>query len=496
MSIAFQYWYLMQGEGLPAGAIAYKNRVEADGGTTTSLGCVPNEIWARYYPDSPAAPDIVQLYLDRIAADGGTALLSKAEIEALLPTDWQNASFLNIPSARKAGTLYSIIGSDFTVTRPSTAREFTSASLFSSAAIDSPRISFAGGYKGYRSESERTNLWAWSSDYSERTFGESAGITTLVLGTSIIEGGKAVQVRETATTGGHYLRGNIDTTLTVGETYTSSTVFSLTANKSFIYISLDGQSAAVRYNVRTGALINVVGVDYISSKLTILSSGVAPEDTVYMLSITFTSSSVNNIGRPVMFLTDDYGYLNYAGNTNEGLTAYHHQFESASYATNPIVTEAGAVTRAKDIAKLTGAGAQIGQAKSTVFVKFNASNFGELRTALTIDGAGGSLKFQKLADDDISVTLLNGATTVFSIVISGSLTGVQKLAVAYSNAGYISSLNGAAKAFGTLGDTQPPLTDITLGADSTNTLHWNDTVATVALWKGAKDQTQINEMTA
>ena len=495
MSIAFQYWYLMQGgEGLPAGAIAYKNRVEADGGTTTSLGCVPNEIWARY-SDSPAAPDIVQLYLDRIAADGGTALLSKAEIEALLPPDWQNASFLNIPSARKAGTLYSIIGSDFTVTRPSTAREFTSASLFSSAAIDSPRISFAGGYKGYRSESERTNLRAWSSDYSERTFGESAGITTLVLGTSIIEGGKAVQVRETATTGSHYLRANPDTTLTATTVYTSSTVFSLTANKSFIYISLDGQSAAVRYNVRTGALIDVVGVDYISSKLTILSSGIVElEDIVYMLSITFTASG--HIGRPLMFLTDGTGGLSYAGDTNEGLTAYHHQFESALYATNPIVTDAGVVTRSKDIATLSGAGAQIGELDSTVFVKFNASNFGELRTALTIDGAEGSLKFQKLANNDISVTLLNGATTVFSIVISGSLTGLQKLAVAYSNAGYISSLNGATGASGTLVDTQPPLTDITLGADSDNTLHWNDTIATVALWKGAKDQTQINEMTA
>lgn len=42
----FQYWYLNQGgEGLPAGAIAYRDRVEADGGTVQSLGCVPSEVW-------------------------------------------------------------------------------------------------------------------------------------------------------------------------------------------------------------------------------------------------------------------------------------------------------------------------------------------------------------------------------------------------------------------------------------------------------------------
>jgi len=42
----FQYWYLNQGgEGLPAGAIAYRDRVEADGGTVQSLGCIPSEVW-------------------------------------------------------------------------------------------------------------------------------------------------------------------------------------------------------------------------------------------------------------------------------------------------------------------------------------------------------------------------------------------------------------------------------------------------------------------
>ena len=141
-------------------------------------------------------------------------------------------------------------------------------------------------------------------------------------------------------------------------------------------------------------------------------------------------------------------------------------------------------------------GDEIGQVNSTVLVQFNASNLSTLRTALTLDGAGGSLKFQKLANNDIQVRLLNGATTVFSIVISGSLQGTQKLAVAYSSAGYISSLNGSTGASGTLGGVQPTLTDITIGADGDNTLHWDDTVGLVTLWKVAKNQTELNAETA
>ena len=109
----------------------------------------------------------MQLYLDRVAADGGTALLSKAEIEALLPTDWQNASFLNIPSARKAGTLYSIIGSDFTVTRPSSAIEFQSTDQYGSVVNAMPRVSFIDGFSGYPSEQESTNLVDWSESFAD-----------------------------------------------------------------------------------------------------------------------------------------------------------------------------------------------------------------------------------------------------------------------------------------------------------------------------------------
>jgi hypothetical protein len=474
MSIAFQYWYLMQGEGLPAGAIAYKNRVEADGGTTTSLGCVPNEIWARY-SDSPAAIDIVQLYLDRVAADGGTALLSKAEIEALLPPDWQNASFLNIPSSRKAGTLYSIIGSDLTTTRASTANEFTSGGVFADKAVNVPRITFAGGQTGYLSEKESTNLVTYSERFASY---EAIRATKSDLGAALYSTGSLALFTSTAHAAlfGRYI------SVTSGVTQTWSALVDVSqGNFAQIFGGNNGEKLSI--NLTTGATVGSQTLPGVGRSVQIIGN-------YYWVSITFTAVTTGS---------HFWAVSNAAGSSTaigETVAMGYFQIESGTSATSYIKTEASTVTRSKDLAKLTGAGAQIGEVDSTVLVKFNASNLGELRTALTIDGVEGSLKFQKLVNNDISVILLNGATTVFSIVISGSLTGLQKLAVAYSNAGYISSLNGATGASGTLGDTQPPLTDITLGADSDNTLHWNDTIATVALWKGAKDQTQINEMTA
>jgi hypothetical protein len=423
-----------------------------------------------------AAPDIVQLYLDRVAADGGTALLSKAEIEDLLPPDWQNASFLNIPSARKAGKLYSIIGSDFTVTRPSAAIEFQSTNQYGSVVNAMPRVSFIDGFSGYPSEQESTNLVAWSERFSDYRANRA---TKFDQGTpSIMASGSLALF---TATGGNAQIGGRTFSSTAGDTETWSMLVDVSQGN---FAQVNGPSGNyTSINLTTGAIVGVNSLGGVGRSKHVIGN-------YYWASITFTAITT---GSHFWQITDATGSNVAIGST---VSAGYFQVESGTSATSYIKTEASTVTRSKDIATLTGAGAQIGQVNSTVFVKFNASNFSQLRTALTVDGAGGSLKFQKLANDDIRVRLLNGATTVFSIVIAGSLTGVQKLAVAYSNAGYISSLNGSTGANGTLGGAQPTLTDITLGADSTDSLHWNDAVATVALWKGAKDQTQINAITA
>jgi len=353
--------------------------------------------------------------------------------------------------------------------------EFQSTDQYGSVVNAMPRVSFIDGFSGYPSEQESTNLVNWSESFADY---RSNRCTKADQGTpSIMPSGSLALF---TATGGNAQIGKF-LSLTAGVTQTWSMLVDVSQG-NFAQV-IDSSSNYTSINLTTGVVVGTNNLGGVGRSKHIIGN-------YYWASVTFTTITASNH----FWQVSDAAGSNVA--TGETVAAGYFQVESGTSATSYIKTEASTVTRSKDLATLTGAGEQIGELDSTVFVKFNASNFGELRTALTIDGAEGSLKFQKLANNDISVILLNGATTVFSIVISGSLTGLQKLAVAYSNAGYIYSLNGATGASGTLGDTQPPLTDITLGADSTNTLHWNDTVATVALWKVAKDQTQINEMTA
>ena len=429
--------------------------------------------------------DLIEAYLNRVIEDGGENLLSKAEIEAVLPPDWQNASFLNVPSSRKAGTLYSIIGSDLDADRLSIANEFAIDNTFQSKAIDTPRISFKGGFKGLLAEGEATNLKPESLDWTNSNFIPN-NTTYTQSAPQPLFGSSALMVRETATTSAHSIQIRPDATLVIGEIYTRSYLINPRGRKVINFGDSGQVNNDARINVETNTVI-VVGSNVISAKSTLLDSG------IYEVSITFTATSIT--GRPNIAIFEGDSVFSYLGDVEKGFDLYAIQYESGNHATSPIITDATVKTRLKDLIKKTGMGAQIGQVNSTILLKFNASNFDTVRTALTLDGTGGSLKFQKLGNNDIQVRLLNGATTVFSVVISGSLQGIQKLAIAYSNAGYISSLNGSTGASGTLGGVQPTLTDITIGSDSSNTLHWDDTVGLVSLWKGAKNQTEINELT-
>jgi len=66
--------------------------------------------------------------------------------------------------------------------------------------------------------------------------------------------------------------------------------------------------------------------------------------------------------------------------------------------------------------------------------------------------------------------------------------------LSYNSSEYLASRNGATITGGSITEV-PTMTQLTLGSDSDNTLHWDDTIKLVSLWKEFKDQTTLNEMT-
>lgn len=112
--------------------------------------------------------DYVDLAIQRALTDGAEIILTKKQIEEQLPNNWDEASFLYIPFARKAGKSYSLIGPDLTIDRNSTATEVNSNLLLSSVSNNVPRIEFdANGPKGHLVELQKTNELSYSNDFTK-----------------------------------------------------------------------------------------------------------------------------------------------------------------------------------------------------------------------------------------------------------------------------------------------------------------------------------------
>lgn len=424
---------------------------------------------------TPAMPeDFIQAYLNRVIADGGENLLSKAEIEALLPPDWENASFLNVPSSRKAGTLYSIIGSDLDVTRSSNAWEIDSDSDVSILSANLPAINFANGsFQGYAGYGELSGLSPYSNDITQANL--KVAVTTP----------NASTILETSATDVHTL--SIDSSaISVGDSVTYVIVVESIGGRNVRLRDANASNTANSIiDLSTGDILvsptsGTVSVEYLGLNR-------------YLIVLTFDRVN-SNLSRMQIGSANGTTF-NFLGDITKGLKVYNAFICETDYYQGQIVTGNTSFTRLKTWVTKTGMGAQIGQVNSTILLKFNASNFGTLRTALTLDGTGGSLKFQKLGNNDIQISLVDGATTIFSIVLTGSLEGDQRIAISYKSDQYLVSRNGSTITGGSITETLPTMTRLTLGSDSNDTSHWDDTIKLVSLWKGFKNQTTLNEMT-
>jgi hypothetical protein len=420
--------------------------------------------------------DAVEAYLNRVIADGGENLLSKAEIEDFLPPDWQNASFLNIPSSRNAGTLYSIIGSDLAVARSSDSWEIDSDSDVSILSANLPTINFIEGFQGYAGYGELSGLSRYSNDISNDIEWSKVGSNTPDANTLL----------ENDITGVHNI--SID-----------SSAISLGDSVTYVIVveSIGGRNVRLRDANASNTANSTIDLSS-GSILESPSSGTVSVEYLglnrYLIVLTFervlSALSRMQIG------SADGPTFNFAGDITKGLKVYNAFICETDYYQGQIVTGNTSFTRLKTLLTKTGMGAQIGQVNSTILLKFNASNFSTLRTALTIDGTTGVLKFQKLANNDIRIRLVDGATTIFSIVLTGNLDGDQRIAISYNSTTYLASRNGITITGGSISVGLPTMTQLTMGSDSNNTLHWDDTLKVVAFWKAFKNQTELNAMTA
>jgi len=111
-------------------------------------------------------------FKNRVLADGGTF------VENELPTISQDASLVLTPNAYKAGKLYSAVPNDgtgdFTVDRNSTATYVGKDGLIKTAQPNVPRFDWSSGEAALLTEPQRTNLVAYSEDFTTTIYSDGA----------------------------------------------------------------------------------------------------------------------------------------------------------------------------------------------------------------------------------------------------------------------------------------------------------------------------------
>lgn len=197
-------------------------------------------------------------------------------------------------------------------------------------------------------EEQRTNLltyseWFDNAVWIKNSVSVTANIITAPDGTTTSD--KLVE-----NTAGGVVHGLTEVISVVsGTTYTFS-VFAKAAERSEIVIQLPAGSAfsepkQARFNLTTGTLINYAG--------TLVGSGISPVGNGwYRVWLSATATATGTVNASIYISVTSTVYT---GDGTSGLYLWGAQLEAGAFPTSYIPTVASAVTRAVDIANMTGA---------------------------------------------------------------------------------------------------------------------------------------------
>jgi hypothetical protein len=234
----------------------------------------------------------------------------------------------------------------FTFTRASTAMFYGSNGLLQTAASGVARFAYDPvtlASQGILVEEARTNLCLQSQDLAT-TWATSRTSVTVNTTTSPDGTSNADKLVEDVTLGGHQLVQAITTTAVA----TTISVYAKPAGRDWIALGLNdsgGVARAVYFNVSTGA-VGTVGTGFAAS---IQAVGNGWYRCVATLSAALAGA--NNLR---LYVTTADNVTSYTGDGTSGAFFWQAQVEAGTGASSPIPTTTAAVTRAADVARLTG----------------------------------------------------------------------------------------------------------------------------------------------
>jgi hypothetical protein len=299
-------------------------------------------------------------------------------------------------------------------------------------------------------EEQRTNLLLYSEQFNNAYWQKNN--STITSNAAVAPDGQSTAdtlVENTANSDHALVTG--DFSGAANTTYTYS-VYVKAAGRSFVQL-VYGTSTAwgnqyANFNLTLGTVTVQIGVG--SAKIDTCQNG------WYRISITGTRNSNSAATYAYIFMGIASNSFSYAGDGTSGIYIWGAQLEQGAFPTSYTPTTTAAVTRAADVASITGANfsSWYNNSEGTLFANARSSGSSSNNFLAGLDSTSAFV-FADILESSSSVRLsvygTNGAFIFnYSPSTSGALAGsTRKAAIAIKSGNFGAALNGIASATGT-----------------------------------------------
>jgi hypothetical protein len=369
-------------------------------------------------------------------------------------------------------------------TTPSTYYPTTTAAYYGPRLVYDP-VTLAS--QGILVEEARTNSLVQSQDFATTWAANRASVT--VNATTSPDGtSNADKLVEDATASNTHRVFGAATTTAVPWTYS---VFAKADTRSWLYLRLDrstGGTPHVWFNVSAGT----VGTAEPGWTASIQNVG-----NGWYRCIATIDAALAGSGQPIIGLAPSDGVFSYTGDGTSGLFIWQAQLEAGTGASSPIPTTTAAVTRAADVAAVTGLTLAAPLTMVTGFAMALVST--ATRYLSLIDAGSGSRELLNyLSGVSIRRAYVRAGGAAEADVPAGSAVTVGQQ---WSMASRFETNNVNLAASGTLGTadtsaTMPTgLVNLHIGSSSTGTASANGTISRIRIYNRALPDAQLQSLT-
>jgi hypothetical protein len=346
-----------------------------------------------------------------------------------------------------------------TFTRSTTGTFVGSNGLIQSAAIDAPRFDFSPvtlAPLGLLIEEQRVNLFLYSAQFDNAAWVKGNSTVTANATTSPDGTANADKLVENTATSTHQITQQ--TAFVSGTTYTWS-FFVKAAERSVVRVLFPAaaftSNLTANFDLATGAWRTASPTPSAALTLTSQNAGNG------WYRITASTAATASVNQTILLLMCDSpsNTGNYTGDGTSGVFIWGAQLEAGAFPTSYIPTVASTVTRAADVAVMTGTqfSPWYNQNEGTIIASWSTTSV-VVPTALGVFGVSDGTANERIqirrvpAANEASFIVVDGGVVQYNTPITAS-SGINISALAYRVNDFISANNGtlgAADLSGTL----------------------------------------------